>query len=388
MRSARGPFAAGIAISFVFLAHVLQTWADTSLYEYWLESSIGAPVYAVLGALIVSRRPDNRIGWLFLAVGVGSSLQFLLGQYATSGLETGYPWVGAAAALSVFAQIANVSGFLFLAYLYPSGSLPSPRWRPFLIAAAVAFALSGLSQLVEPGAVEGFPGSVNPFGIHGAGDLLRVAGLVGAVIALPVFVAALAALLVRWRGAQGIERLQIKTFLYGTVLGFCLILFGNILIPASLEGETGGLVWTLGPLMLPLSAAVAILRYRLYDIDLVINRTLVYGSLSAILAAFYVSLVFGLQAILAPFTAESDIAVAASTLAVAALFRPLRGRVQSFIDHRFYRRKFDAQRTLEDFNSHLRDEVDLRALSSRLEGVVQETMQPTHVSLWLRTGEL
>lgn len=137
---------------------------------------------------------------------------------------------------------------------------------------------------------------------------------------------------------------------------------------------------------LPVSVAFAVMKYRLYDIDLVINRTLVYGALTAILGAVYIGLIFGFQALLAPFTAESDLAIAASTLAVAALFRPARGRIQGFIDRRFYRRKVDVERILEEFSGRLREDVDLESLAARLRGVVGETMQPAHLSLWLRPG--
>jgi hypothetical protein len=141
-----------------------------------------------------------------------------------------------------------------------------------------------------------------------------------------------------------------------------------------------------GLLLIPLSMGAAILRYRLYDIDVVINRTLVYGALTAVLSGIYIGLVFGFQALLEPFTAESDLAIAGSTLAVAALFRPVRSRTQGFIDRRFYRSKVDRQKTIDEFNSQLRDEVDLSAITQRLAVVVNETMQPSHVSLWLRSG--
>jgi hypothetical protein len=140
-------------------------------------------------------------------------------------------------------------------------------------------------------------------------------------------------------------------------------------------------------ILIPISIGAALLRYRLYDIDLVINRTLVYGLLTAILATAYVALVFGFQSVMAPFTAESDLAIAASTLAVAALFRPARSGVQAFIDRRFYRSKFDAQQTLDEFSGQLRDEVDLATLSTRLTSVVSSTMQPSHVSVWIRPNE-
>ena len=374
------------ALGAVGLAQLLHSMVGGRIYDYWVESTVGSSSFVMLGAMILSRRPTNTIGRIFLFVGLIGAIQFLSGQYTLTGSAEGWPAVGWSAVLSRVCQISAASGFLFLLFLFPTGRPVSARWRPVLWLAVAAIAASVVGNAFSSSLqLEEFPGIENPLSLVGSdptwGRVLEVAGA-GLLVS---FVAALIGLVVRLRRSLGVERLQLKLFVYGAIVAFFVILFGNTLAPASVDATWGTFIWTVAPMALPVSAAVGILRYRLYDIDLVINRTLVYGSLTAILAALYVGLVFGLQARLAPFTADSDIAIAASTLAVAALFRPMRARVQSFIDHRFYRRKFDAQHTLEEFSSHLRDEVDLAALSSRLEAVVEETMQPKHVSLWLRT---
>lgn len=378
--------AAAVAVGNVIAAHSIHAVNHGDIYGYWFESTVGSSVFAGLGALILTRRRRNVIGWIFLSVGVLSSVQFLAGQYTVTGLERGWEGIGLTALVSRLVQFANVSGMLILLFLFPTGTLVSRRWKPVfsvaIVGVVVSVVIPAFSDRMQ---LEEYPGVHNPLAVESLEGLWSVLASLGGVLFFGSFVAALVGLVVRLRRSSGVERLQLKLFVYGAITAFVVILFGNTLAPARWDQQFGSIIWTVGPLMLPLSAGVAVLRYRLYDIDLVINRTLVYGSLTAILAALYVGLVFGLQALLAPVTAESDFAVAGSTLAVAAMFRPLRSRVQSFIDHRFYRRKFDAHRTLEEFNSHLRDEVDLAALSSRLETVVQETMQPTHVSLWLRT---
>jgi hypothetical protein len=222
-------------------------------------------------------------------------------------------------------------------------------------------------------ALEGFSSAV-----EGAGTFILtcVAGLT------------MLSLILRFRRSHGIERQQLKSFVLAVSMFPVLFLVATIAgaLDSSEDDYISFVLIMGGLLLIPLSMGAAILRYRLYDIDLVINRTLVYGALTAVLSGIYVGLVFGFQALLEPFTAESDLAIAGSTLAVAALFRPVRSSIQDFIDRRFYRRKVDKQRTIEEFNSQLRDEVDLSAITQRLAGVVNETMQPTHVSLWLRSG--
>ena len=373
-----------LGIAMVVTAHLLRVATSTPLYEYWLESTAGNAVFLLLGATILVRRP-NVIGWVFLVTGLTGSLQFVSGQYTVTSMEVGWPaaeWLGL---LSRAMQLITVFSFLFLLLLFPTGRTLSPRWRPVLIAAmffaAVAVATGATSRAAQ---ADEFDGLGNPLATPSLESLRSGAEAVAGIATAVLLVAALIGIVLRARRASGIERLQMKTFAFGAILGISLVVFGSMLVPASVDDVTGSIVWTLGPLCLPASAGLAILRYRLYDIDLIVNKTLVYGGLTGVLAAVYVGLVFALQGLLDPVTGKSDLAIAASTLAVAGLFRPARARMQRFIDHRFYRRKVDVQETLGTFGDHLRDDVDLASLGARLQDVVRETMQPTHVSLWLR----
>jgi hypothetical protein len=228
----------------------------------------------------------------------------------------------------------------------------------------------------------------NPFGVEGLAALLGTLGMVGLFMTLAVAVAGGISLVVRFRRARGVERQQLKWFAFSGVVFCAVFAIGPVLwyLPESPGTEW---IWTVlflvGASTIPVAVGIAILRYRLYDIDLIINRTLVYGALTALLVGVYVGSIVVLQGLLRALTGqESQLAIVASTLAVAALFNPLRRRIQSFIDRRFYRRKYDARKTLEAFSAKLRDETDLEALNSELVGVVRETMQPAHVSLWLR----
>jgi hypothetical protein len=221
----------------------------------------------------------------------------------------------------------------------------------------------------------------NPFGIGGLG-LGTVADVSFALVGAAAL-AGIASLVVRYRRARGIERLQLR---WVAGAGCLLVLFaiGGDVASAWLGAGAGWAGTLLGLLCVALAVAVSLLRYRLYDIDVVINRTLVYGALTAMLAATYLASVLFLQVVLGGATGDSGLAVAASTLAVAALFRPARARIQRAVDHRFYRRKYDAQHTVEELSARLRDQVDLATLDRELRAVVRETLQPTHVSLWLR----
>jgi hypothetical protein len=310
-------------------------------------------------------------------------LQLLSGQYATVALlPEGIPRLpgGAVAGLlSSLAQAAAVYPILFLILLFPTGRLLSPRWRPIAGISGVAFAVGIVSLALSPGPLEDFAPTRNPLGVEAAATGLNVVEAIGGWSSLACFVAALLSLILRFYRSRGEERLQLKWFAYASTFGFLAILLG---------GETqfgGALVWTIALLSLPVSAGVAILRYRLYDIDLVINRTLVYGALTISLALVYVGGVVSLQHAFRALTgSESQLAVVASTLAIAALFFPLRRRVQGLVDRLFYRRKYDAARTIGAFNARLRAETDLDELPGNLVSVVQETLQPAHVLLWLR----
>jgi hypothetical protein len=351
---------------------------ETPLYE--TTSTIINPTFATLGALIVSRRPGNVIGWIFLACGVSGGVLMFSGQYATVALHS-QTWPGGATAawLSTLAQFSIVFSTLFLIFLFPTGKLPSPLWRPVAWIAGMVVAVSVAVTALTPGMIEDFPSVRNPFGVESAAAVLSILDAVGGWMGLACFVVAILSLILRFYRSRGDERLQLKWFAYAATLGFLAILFGG-------EARVSGtLVWTVAPLSLPICAGIAILRYRLYEIDLLINRTLVYGSLTAALALVYVGGVVSLQYAFRALTgSESQIAIVASTLTIAALFVPLRRRVQGFVDRLFYRRKYDAAKTLETFTSKLRNETDLDSLGEDLAGVVRETVQPTHVSLWMR----
>jgi hypothetical protein len=226
----------------------------------------------------------------------------------------------------------------------------------------------------EPGPLYGYPSIDNPFGIEVFWGVTVTVGMVGGFLAVGSLVLSWMSWVVRWQRAQGEERQQLKWFAYG----FLLIVV-SIVYP-----------WYLSPLALavfPIALGIALLKYHLYDIDVVINRTLVYGSLTALLVLVYFGGVTATQAVLQAFTDQEELpqlVIVASTLAIAALFSPLRRFIQSFIDRRFYRRKYDAAKTLETYNARLRDETDLNALNDDLVGVIRETMQPAHVALWLQ----
>jgi hypothetical protein len=239
---------------------------------------------------------------------------------------------------------------------------------------------------LRPGQIQNFPSVRNPFG---GPPFVEWVEALGGVLGPACFVAAIISLILRFRRSQGQERQQIKWFAYASALGFMAILFVTLFDLPVVDERTDALiehlVWTVAPLSLPVSAGIAILRYRLYDIDLIINRTLVYGALTVSLAGVYIGSIIVLQGLVRALTGqESQLAIVASTLAVAALFNPLRRRIQSSIDGRFYRRKYDARKTLEAFSARLRNETDLDALGGDLKSVIGETMQPAHVSLWLR----
>lgn len=351
---------------------------EASLYEFWLTVALISPTFATLGALIVSRRRGNVIGWIFLIPGVGGSVQLFSGQYATIALlSEKLPGGGVAAWLSTVAQTSIVFSILFLILLFPTGRLHSPRWRPVAWIVGTIIVVSVVSLALTPGPVEGFPSVRNPFGIEGS-SFLEWIDTSGEPIGLACFVAAIFSLFLRFRRSRGEERQQLKWFVYATTLGFLTIVLG------SERQIIGTLVWTVAPLSLPISAGIAILRYRLYDIDVVINRALVYGVLTVSLVLVYLGCVLSLQYAFRALTGGvSQLAVVTSTLAIAALFNPLRRRIQGFIDRRFYRRKYDARRTLEAFSATLREETDLDRLGDELVSVVRETMQPAHASLWL-----
>src|ERR687894_874271 len=354
------------------------------LYE--VTSVVISPTFATLGTLIVSRRPGNVIGWIFLASGLLGGVLMFFGQYATVVLAPqgpALPGAPLAAWLATLAQNSFSVSILFLVLLFPDGRLPSRRWRPLARVMGTFIAVCLAIVALSPGPLAEFPSASNPFGVEVA-TLPGPVSAAGQLGVMACVVTALLSMVVRFYRSRGEERLQLKWFTYAATVGVTTPLLLGVLAPAAFE-VLGRLVWTLGFLGIPVSAAVAILKYRLYDIDRIINRTLVYAALTVVLALVYVGSVFSLQYLFRALTGEtSRLVIVASTLAIAALFSPLRRRTQDAVDRRFYRRKYDARKTLVAFGARLRDETDLKQLDLGLLEVVRETVQPASASLWLR----
>jgi hypothetical protein len=356
--------------------------------------------FPLVGALIASRRPGNPIGWLCLAAGLLWMLSIFTGAYAVYGLlvsPDSVPFPAAIGSLTewLWAPCLGLLG-TYMILLFPDGRLPSRRWRPLAWLSGAVLVLASAGIALEPTSFADLGGVRNPFGLE---EQPWVADVVGSVLwLLPVCILASAAsLFLRFRRSGREERQQIKWIAFAAAL--VAFSFLALLVTESLFSPVGTNpgrpLWgklfedavTLSYAGVPIAMGFAVLRYRLYDIDVVINRALVYGSLSATLAALYLGGVATTQAIFRTLTGQEQqpqLAVVVSTLVIAALFNPLRGRIQSFIDRRFYRRKYDARKTLETFSARLRDETDLQTLNGELTKVIQETMQPAHVSLWLR----
>ncbi len=342
--------------------------------------------FAVIGALVISRRSHHAIGWICVAAGLAAGLANVAEAYVNLRLRGGSDPGPLAGVAAVYGE-ASWLGFVvvpitFVMLLFPDGRLPSPRWRRVAWAAGVGIGVTFLSvalaELPDPPS----PLLENPFSVDGSlSDVLSVVGQL--LIAIGVF-GSVTALVVRYRRAPHRQRLQIKWL---ALAGAVIVVV--VPIDAALGDSLGDWAYAATLLSLtglPVAIGIAILRHRLYDIDVVINRALVYFTLTASAAASYVAGVLVLQLALSPLTRSSDLAIAGSTLAVAALFQPARRRIQALVDRRFFRRRYDAQRTLERFGAQLRDEVDLDELGDELCAVVAETMAPEHVTLWLREG--
>jgi hypothetical protein len=375
-------------LGLVLLALILSQ-PNTHTYDTWLDNTLNAVFYSTVGALVASRRPENLVGWLLCLFALSESVQLFGAEYAIYALLSRPNSLPAGEAMAwtsywILPVIIGLSVFYLL--LFPTGLLPSRGWRP-LAWLTVAFVFVGvISGAFSTGPVEGLGPIRNPLGIDGFSN---VYGAVLDIMAPVLLVAAAASVFMRLRYAIGVESQQIKWFAYAaaaTVIGLFLAYVIPTVIDTPLWFERAGYAVLIAVIpAIPISIGIAILRYRLYDIDIIINRTLVYGSLTATLVALYFGGIVVLQRIFVALTGQqSTLAVVASTLLIAALFNPLRRRIQSFIDRRFYRRKYDARKTLEDFSVKLRDETDLDALEDDLVGVVTGTMQPAHVSLWLR----
>ena len=387
--AAWGAIVAILLAALVLLA--LGLGHETPVDDFGL-SAYGGVVFAVaalsfgsVGALIVARVEHNRIGWIFWLTGLSLAVGNLAFQYADVGLYIAdHRLPGAAFAAWLPVGIPPAFGLLGIALLlFPDGQLPSRRWQPALVMALAGIVLNVAGYGLRPGPLDApFDVVDNPFGIPGAQEPLdALSGLGWLLMGLSVAFAAVAMSL-RLRRAHGVERQQLKWLAFAAaVTGAAIVadVISYFIQDTGFESVRNA-VLAFAFAVFPVAAGAAILRYRLFDIDVVINRTLVYGALTATLGGTYLALVLLLGLTLG----ESNVAIAVSTLAVAALFRPARSRIQAGVDRRFYRRRYDAARTLEAFGGRLRDEIDLEALGADLSGVVRETVQPAHVSLWLR----
>jgi hypothetical protein len=351
--------------------------------------------FATVGSLIAARHPQNPIGWIFCISPLLLALGDVLLAYTTRAFIMAPGSLPAGALVGVIGDWARSMGWFivitFLLLLFPTGHLPSPRWRflaRLIVGLLVVYSITLLFSPYPYGNIDPRLAAVrNPLGILVAHDLFD---WLANFITLPLFatsIACIVAVVLRFRRARGVERQQLKWFAYGMALSLIMLIVIIFLIFFTMGNGAGAIFFYLALVSIPISAGFAMLRYRLYDIDIIINRTLVYGLLTAILAALYFGLVLGLQflfdRVMGAAAANSPIILVGSTLAIAALFQPLRRSIQSLIDHRFYRRKYDAKRIVANFGTTLRDEVDLMQLSEHLLAVVQETMQPAHVSMWL-----
>jgi hypothetical protein len=356
-------------------------------------------LFPVVGVLIASKRPTNPIGWICLAVGLLWMLNLLTGSYAEYGLRVAAPsTIPYPAAVGLMAEWLGPTAVLlfgtYLILLFPDGKLPSARWRSLAWICGAVIVSSIVVTILAPGHLSDLRNVSNPFGLEGQPWLAYAVGAVGLLTPLCMLTSALS-LVMRYRHSGEAVREQIKWLAFAASV-VALGIFGGVVQGTFFASDTTGSADPLwGKLLqdiitfsftgVPIAIGIAVLKYRLYDIDVVINRALIYGPLTATLVLIYVCCVVGLQYLLRTLTGEkSTLAVVASTLVIAALFNPLRRRIQGFIDRRFYRRKYDARKTLEAFNARLREETDLEALNDELVRVARQTMQPAHVSLWLR----
>jgi hypothetical protein len=370
----------------VVLGRDVHTPGDTDHNLGAVGFAIAFLAFPLVGALVVTRRPRNAIGWLFLVIGLGFAASNLSSTYADytlyadpGALPAG---VWAAWATSWMDPLAFAS-IMLLFLLFPDGALLSRSWRPVLWLVLTIGAAALLWNAVKPGEI--FQDSLpveNPAGIAWLDAHLTFVDQVVFLGFVAGIVLSVAAAVLRFRRSRGIERDRMKWLAYAALL--LVVSFALAMLSSAVsQSRLGDLVIGLGFAAVPIAVGIGVLRYRLYDIDRVISRTLSFTLVTLALGAAYIGLVLAGQAVFSSFAGGSDLAIAVSTLAVAALFLPLRRRVQRFIDRRFDRRRYDAERTLESFGARLREQVDLDELAHELIQVVSSTMQPEHVSVWV-----
>jgi hypothetical protein len=348
----------------------------------------------VVGAAVAWRLPRNPIGWLLSTGGLASSVEFLAAGYMTYGLlsEGGLPWADVVSWFWSWGATLVGLCVVPVLFLFPDGHLPSRHARVGIVMGVLATVTLAVVISPRAGPMLGVRFAENPFGWREAGRLLDLALVIPFALGLTSFALGASALRTRYRSANGLERQQLK-WLFGGVAFWAATY--TIATPALFSGAFGIAVEPVVPYLgrigaavgfsiVPVAIGIAILRYRLYEIDMLIKRTVVYATTSAAVATVFLLGILALQGILRPLTAGSELAIAASTLLSFALFQPIRRRVQDAVNHRFDRSRYDAERTLDAFALRLRDEVDLDAVRADLLGAVRQTMAPAHMSLWLR----
>ena len=356
--------------------------ADLPLLLTIVGQTIPAPIYAAVAALILWRYPRQPVAWTMLVLSFTWDVSLVSPDYERYALIThpgSLPLASAAASISTWTYAINLLLFFWLVMLFPNGRLGGTS-RASLLAGTIGLVSIAIITALAPGP-SGVPSIPNPLGIWTAPFALNAVATVLAISSFPI---AAAAILQRFRSSRGAEREQIKWFAFGGAIAMIVMLL------ATLTGWSGlGLFFGVAALAsLPITIGIAILRHNLYDIDLLINRTLVYGLLTASLGSIYVGFVLGLQVLFRSISGQqSELAVAIATLAVAALFNPWRQRLQAFIDRRFYRRRYDATRTLSRLSATLRDEVDLDRLLSEVASVVADALEPASIAVWVGSKE-
>ncbi len=347
--------------------------------------------YATVGALIASRQPRHPIGWLFAGLGLTGAINETLLAYAASEVSGVDVTVAhtIAAWISAWAKKLFWVALVLILLLFPDGRFLSRRWRTVGVTAVVLAVVWVAATALAPGPLLDLETVTNPVGVESAGAALQFVNAVAFGASLGLLLLGAVSVFARFRVAALEQRQQIKWI--AVAAGFAIMAVATVAtLEPVLDTDQGAgdvvtaLLVAAALISFPAGAALAILRHRLYDIDLVIKRTLVYGSLTVMLVATYLGVVLVLRLALSPVTGESDLAVAGSTLAVAALVRPLRSRTQAVVDRRFNRARYDAAHTLDSFSGRLRDQIDLVALGDDLRRVVHSTVQPAHVTLWLR----
>lgn len=352
--------------------------------------------FPAVGLVIILKRPKNPLGWVFCVIGLLAGMglfSWSYSEYSYYRADDPLPlslWIAWAGSWFWYPLLASILVLPLL--LFPNGLL-SPRWRPILaFALAIIVTVTVVAATPKTFVAGEDDGTYPPIELENPLGLYDVEGMVDDLpvfqffwyLLLALMLLGILSLVLRFRRSSGRERLQMKWFTYAAVMMVVNLAVGSI-IPAFDTSLASAIIFIATIAAFPVTCGVAIVKHQLYEIDVIVNRTLVYGAITAVLVFAYLGIVFVLQQLLSGITEESDLAVAGSTLAVAALFRPLRARVQAFIDRRFYRRKYDAQQTLESFSARLRDDVDLQHLALDLTSVVRDTMQPRHVSVWLRS---